>query len=112
MKSARFGILLIPLVVVLAMAALLIPRGGASPALAGTILTGHSAPVFRLQDQWGKSVSLTQFRGRPVVLTFLEAHCTQKCPLVANKIRSAVSDVVKSGGAVATLVISTDPEGD
>ena len=29
------------------------------------------APEFALTDAWGKSVRLSEFRGRPVVLVFL-----------------------------------------
>ena len=45
--------------------------------------------VFRLTDQFGRSVSLASFRGRVVVLTFLDPVCTSDCPLIAQEMRAA-----------------------
>jgi protein SCO1/2 len=56
------------------MAVLMIPKGQAQPALAGTVLSGKQAPNFRLMDQWNHPVTLSQFRGRTVILTFMESH--------------------------------------
>lgn len=47
------------------------------------------APDFRLTDQFGRSVSLASFRGRAVVLTFLDPVCTSDCPLIAQEMRAA-----------------------
>ena len=47
------------------------------------------ASVFRLTDQFGRSVSLASFRGRVVVLTFLDPVCTSDCPLIAQEMRAA-----------------------
>jgi len=93
---------------------LVIPGRGdtAEPALAGTSLHGKSAPDFRLTDQFGRRISLSQFRGHPVVVTFLESHCRETCPLVADKLRQAVTILGAAGRQVAILVVSTDPEGD
>src|SRR5262245_11867030 len=35
-----------------------------------------AAPGFTLTDQSGRPVSLASFRGRTVVLTFMDSHCT------------------------------------
>src|SRR5947209_3198882 len=94
------------------MAVLLIPKGQAQPALAGTVLPGKQAPNFRLMDQWERPVSLAQFRGRTVILTFMESHCATLCPRVAEKIRNTVEGLGAQSGRVAILAVSTDPEGD
>jgi peroxiredoxin len=36
-----------------------------------TVPVGSTAPDFELPDQTGRSTSLAEFRGRPVVLVFL-----------------------------------------
>lgn len=51
---------------------------------AGTDLNGTAAPDFRLTDQNGAVVSLDQFKGHPVVLTFIDATCTTECPVTAQ----------------------------
>ncbi len=44
------------------------------------------APAFHLVDQAGRSVSLSDLRGRTVALTFLDPVCTSDCPLIAQEI--------------------------
>jgi cytochrome oxidase Cu insertion factor (SCO1/SenC/PrrC family) len=97
---------------------ILIPRGatgepGKPASLAGTLIHDSVAPNFRLRDQFGKSVSLSQFRGHVVLLTFMEAHCNELCPRVADKLRRTVAGLGPTGQRhVTVLVVSTDPEGD
>lgn len=54
----------------------------APPTLQGTDMQKHPAPAFSLTDQNGKPVSLQSLRGHPVVLTFLDATCTEQCPIM------------------------------
>lgn len=110
----RLSVLLIPLVAAAGLALLAVPRGSTAtaPRLSGTILPARPAPAFNLTDQFGRRITLSEFRGEPVVLTFLAAHCTQQCPLVAEKIRSATAQIDRAGGHVAVLAITMDPEGD
>jgi protein SCO1 len=42
------------------------------------------APDFVLTDQDGKAVSLARFRGRPVILTFIDPLCRSLCPVEAK----------------------------
>src|SRR5947209_8914395 len=80
--------------------------------LEGTDLGSQPAPDFRLTDQFGKRVSLSQFRGKPVVLTFLYTHCPDVCPLTAEKLHTTVLDLGKDASRVAVIAISMDPKGD
>ncbi len=52
-----------------------------------------AAPGFTLTDQLGRPVSLSSFRGRPVVLTFMDSHCTDICPLVSREFINAEKDL-------------------
>ncbi len=60
-----------------------------------------AAPGFTLRDQSGRPISLASFRGHTVVLTFMDSHCTDICPLVSREFIDANSDL----GAVARNVV-------
>jgi len=68
--------------------------------------------VFRLHDQFGRSVTPGQFHGRPIVITFMEAHCQELCPIVAEKLRRTISALGPAGRRIVLLAISTAPESD
>jgi len=53
----------------------------------GTELGMENAPNFRLMDQRGESVGLSDFRGKAVALAFLDPQCTDACPLTAAQFR-------------------------
>ena len=78
----------------------------------GTDLGGVPAPNFRLTDQSGQPVSLSQFKGKPVVLTFLYTHCPDQCPLTAEKLHTVMLSLGSAAHSVAVLAVSTDPKGD
>jgi protein SCO1 len=80
--------------------------------LQGTDLGSVSAPDFRLKDQFGKEISLSQFKGKPVVLTFLYTHCPDVCPLIANQLHATVLGLGTDAGRVTFLAVSMDPKGD
>ncbi|MDH5235622.1 MAG: SCO family protein [Gemmatimonadota bacterium] len=65
------------------------------------------APAFALVDQSGATVTLEQFRGRPVILTFAYAHCETVCPLVVSDVLLARSRLVEEDPAV--LIMTLDP---
>ena len=84
----------------------------AANALQGTDLGGTTAPDFRLTDQFGQPVALSQFKGKPVVLTFLYTHCPDQCPLTAEKLHSTVQELGKDAQNVGIIAVSTDPQRD
>jgi cytochrome oxidase Cu insertion factor (SCO1/SenC/PrrC family) len=64
------------------------PMGGAQAQAAanpnldpGTSLGSRAAPDIRLENQFGQPMSLSQFRGKVVVLAFVDSECTTVCPL-------------------------------
>lgn len=83
-----------------------------SSGLQGTDLGSLAAPDFRLKDQFGKPISLSQFRGKTVVLTFLYTHCPDVCPLTAEKLHAAQEQLGNNAARVVVLAVSTDPKGD
>lgn len=98
-------------------AVLLAGRGGGSqPAdagpsrFAGSLMpAGVKAPDFSLRDQQGKRVSMRQFRGRPVIVTFLYTTCDRSCPTMAQVVRGALDDL---GRDVPALAVAVDPPRD
>jgi cytochrome oxidase Cu insertion factor (SCO1/SenC/PrrC family) len=49
------------------------------------------APGFSLTDQNGKPVSLAAYRGRPVIVTFIDPLCRNFCPLEAKVLNDVES---------------------
>ena len=83
-----------------------------SSGLQGTDLGGVPAPHFRLTDQFGRPVSLAQFKGKPVVLTFLYTHCPDQCPLTAEKLHAVMLSLGSDAQHVGVVAVSTDPRRD
>lgn len=80
----------------------------------GTRFQGSLRPAippqdFTLRDEDGRPVSLSQFRGEPLILTFLYSTCRDTCPLTASQIRIALD---RLGGDVPALAVSVDPAND
>lgn len=84
------------------------PAGESRPTL-GTALGGDPAPDFRLTNQYGRAVALSDFRGKPVVLTFLYTHCQDICPLTVDKLRQTLEELGSTADKVTVLAVSTDP---
>jgi protein SCO1/2 len=80
--------------------------------LQGTNLGNIPAPDFRLTDQFSKQVALSQFKGKPVVLTFLYTNCPDQCPLTAEKLHSTMQALGSDAQNVGVIAVSTDPKRD
>jgi protein SCO1 len=69
------------------------------------------APGFALTDQAGKPVSLAGYRGRPVIVTFIDPLCRNLCPFEAR----VLNDVVRrlpAASRPAILAVSTNVYGN
>src|SRR4051794_39759357 len=44
---------------------------------------GVKAPDFSLRDENGRRVTMKQYRGKVVVVTFPYSHCKEECPVQA-----------------------------
>lgn len=80
-----------------------------SPYDGALLPAGLRAPDFALRDQDGRRVSMKQYRGKVVVVTFLYSHCKDTCPVEAQQIKGALDDL---GHDVPALSVSVDPPGD
>jgi protein SCO1 len=71
------------------------------------------APGFALTSQDGAQVTLSDFRGKAVAVTFIFTSCTDTCPLLTHKM-ALVQDELGSdfGTKIAFISITVDPERD
>jgi cytochrome oxidase Cu insertion factor (SCO1/SenC/PrrC family) len=76
----------------------------------GTSLGGQQAPDFRLQNQFGQPMSLSQFRGKVVVLSFEDSECTTVCPLTAQSMLDAKQLLGAAGNQVQLLGVDANPD--
>lgn len=88
MKSWRIGLVLALVIVAGATVYVFTSLSDNTPAYEGTELSGE-ATDFQLTDQKGSLISLSDFRGKVVVLTFMDSKCLDTCPLTAAHFREA-----------------------
>jgi protein SCO1 len=111
---ARLALMLTAtLVLIAALAVVVFADGGkdeGGPGFDGALRPPGIPPIsFALKDQDGKTATLAQYRGQPVILTFMYSTCRDTCPLTAQQIKGALDQV---GRDVPTLAISVDPAND
>ena len=66
------------------------------------------APGFTLTDQAGHTMSLASFRGRVVVLEFMDPHCTDICPIVSQEFIYAYRDLGRLASRVVFLAVNVN----
>jgi cytochrome oxidase Cu insertion factor (SCO1/SenC/PrrC family) len=76
----------------------------------GTPLDGLAAPGFRLVNQFGQPMSLSQFRGKVVILAFTDSECTTICPLTTLSMLEARDLLGAAGDQVQLLGIDANPK--
>lgn len=69
------------------------------------------APNFELTDQRGHGVSLDAYRGRPVLVTFIDPLCRNQCPLAA-KILSEADRRLPAAQRPEIIAVSVDVYAD
>ena len=101
------------LVLVAALAVVML--AGSNDRSAGQGFEGSRPPAtvppmdFALKDETGHVTRLADYRGRPVILTFMYSTCRDTCPLTAQQIKIALDDL---GHDVPALAVSVDPVND
>ena len=120
--ASRLSVISLAFLVVLVVALFSLHNGAGGAAtsnpststsnLQGTNLGSTPAPDFLLKDQSGNAISLSQFKGKPVVLTFFYTHCPDVCPLNAEKIHTTMQSLGSNAQHIAVIAVSMDPKGD
>ncbi len=92
--------------------------GGARPGPAGggfygtLALPSKPAPPIELRNYLGQPVTLAQYRGKAVLVTFLYTNCPDVCPLITSNLRVALKQLGAGAGRVQVVAVSVDPRGD
>ena len=76
----------------------------------GSSLGGKPAPDFRLRNQFGQPMSLSQFRGKVVMLAFEDSECTTVCPLTTQSMLQAKQLLGPAGSQVQLLGVDANPD--
>jgi protein SCO1 len=95
------------------------PGPTASPGPGGYVVASRHAPRRtvavrqpRLVDQQGHYFTLAALRGKPLVVTFVSAHCTDACPLINAQFADAARRIETSHVSARLLTITLDPHND
>src|SRR6266704_5903781 len=76
----------------------------------GSSLGDKPAPDFRLRNQFGQPMSLSQFRGKVVLLGFEDSECATVCPLTTQSMVFAKELLGKAGSSVQLLGVDANPD--
>ncbi len=95
MKHRLIWLLSIVVLIAGVLAYFFLPLQDRTETYQGTEL-GEEAADFRLTDQNGALTMLSDFRGKVVVLTFMDSVCTDTCPLTAAQFRQAYRQLDQS----------------
>src|SRR5580658_9455618 len=76
----------------------------------GSSLGSRPAPDFRLTNQFGQPMSLSQFRGKVVMLSFEDSECTTVCPLTTTSMLEAKQLLGAAGNQVQLLGVDANPD--
>jgi protein SCO1 len=94
-----------------------LPRPSGIPANVPTSLVNlmllsplqhQPAPGFTLTDQAGRTMSLSDLRGKIVVLEFMDPHCTDICPIVSQEFVDAYRDLGPLAAKVAFIAVNVN----
>ncbi len=76
----------------------------------GSSLGARPAPDLRLVNQFGQPMSLSQFRGKVVMLSFEDSQCTTVCPLTTQSMLEAKQLLGAAGEKVQLLGVDANPD--
>jgi protein SCO1/2 len=94
-------------------AVLLLGRGGGEVELRGSRAPdGFTLPAFALQDDNGRTVRSDALHGKAVAVTFLDAQCTEACPVIAAQVGQAMRALGEDRTKIEALAFSVDPVHD
>jgi len=75
----------------------------------GSSLGSQPAPDITLVNQFGQPMSLSQFRGKVVMLSFEDSECTTVCPLTTTSMLEAKQMLSAAGNQVQLLGVDANP---
>jgi len=79
----------------------------------GSVLSPQrAAPPLELRNYDGRRVSLSEYRGKAALITFIYTHCPDVCPLIVGHLRAVRAQLGPEARKLQILAVSTDPVGD
>src|SRR5215467_7463103 len=72
----------------------------------------RQAPPIALRNYLGKPVTLAEYRGKAVLVTFLYVHCPDVCPAIASALRVVRQQLGPEDSKMQIIAVSVDPRGD
>jgi protein SCO1/2 len=79
------------------------------------LLVGEAVPSIPMVNQDGKSVDLAGFRGKAVLITFVDTQCTEDCPIITRRFRridELLARDPKVYDRILLITVSIDPAHD
>lgn len=79
------------------------------------LLAGEAIPSIPMVNQDGKTVDLTDFRGKAVLITFVDTQCTDDCPIITRlfgRINQLLSRDPLAYARSQLITVSLDPSHD
>jgi cytochrome oxidase Cu insertion factor (SCO1/SenC/PrrC family) len=73
------------------------------------VTTAEPAPEFRLMDQDGRTVRMSDLRGTLTLVVFLDPVCFDSCPLIANQLATSVRDLGADAASVSIVAVDVNP---
>ncbi|HZD67928.1 MAG TPA: SCO family protein [Actinomycetes bacterium] len=68
------------------------------------------APDFGLVDQFGQRHRLSDFRGKVVLLTFIDSDCTTICPITGALLRRTQDLLGQEASGMQLLAVNVNPQ--
>jgi protein SCO1/2 len=84
----------------------------AEPLKAGTFNPAREAPDFSVRGSDGAALTLSQYRGKVVLLAFGYTSCGNVCPITLAVLAQAHRDLGKQASQVQVIYLTVDPERD
>lgn len=72
----------------------------------------EKASDFTLTSQNGKSVTLSQFEGKVVIISFGYTHCPDICPMTLTILKDVMKKLLDAENKLQVLFVTVDPERD
>ncbi len=85
------------------------PGGGYFGTLA---LPARQAPPIDLRSYTGQPVTLSEYHGKAVLVTFLYTNCPDICPLITANLRVVLNLLGARSAQTQIIAVSVDPRGD
>jgi protein SCO1/2 len=89
------------------------PARAGAPHYHGAVATPPvPAAPLQLRNYDGTPVSLTQYAGKAVLVTFIYTHCPDVCPLIVGNLRNVQAKLGPAASKLQIIAVSVDPKGD